>query len=114
MATLCMLHVNCFLPHTFSPLNESGEVGVSSARNRLLKAFGRWVVCHCKAGYDVKWNFANDIGLHRDVRTRSCALAEVVYVSDSFGSLTSYETKEVLHRTWTAWLWSRTKAGWVP
>ncbi|RYP72543.1 hypothetical protein DL769_004433 [Monosporascus sp. CRB-8-3] len=77
MATLYMLHLESYRPY-LQPLNDEREVGVSRQRRPLLKGFGNWVGCRCKAECAVQWNFVNDIGLHRGGKPTSCILVKFI------------------------------------
>jgi hypothetical protein len=106
MATLYMLHIERFLPKK-KPHDDSNHVSVSPQRRERLKAFGNWVRCHCKSTCEVKWNFANETGLHRGNIVDRCNLVRLVD-EGTVGRFTSAsKLRQALERTKEAWLESR-------
>jgi hypothetical protein len=75
MATLYMLHIERFLGK--KPENEARKEGVSDKRRELLKRFGNWVPCTCDSQCEVRWNFGNDLGIHKDGDEQRCLLMQL-------------------------------------
>jgi len=108
MAALYMLHFEMYFP-TEKPVDDDKVAGgVTTKRRNLLKRFGNWVSCQCGEGCHLEWNFANDIGLHRDKggSQKKCGTMKL-FQELSFKDLSVEKEKGVLELTREVWMNSR-------
>ncbi|PNS20536.1 hypothetical protein CAC42_5986 [Sphaceloma murrayae] len=77
MAVIYMLHAETAL--------EGVKMSVDADRREMLKRFTKWVPCRCKEGCKRKWNFVNEVGLHKNGEKKACEAVKATAGKGWFG-----------------------------